>query len=158
MSKPILVGSREHFGLEIEVRSSAPGIWACVRLWIGGEPLGREDDPVALYALMSSLDGMLRGLSDPLTSELLSLPANAALERLRDTLDQHGVPFYHVPSTEFFDDYELYCVSDDRVARFLWMNRLCEPGVLHDVRVPRSEVVRSLNDLHAVYENLTRTP
>lgn len=61
MSKTILVGSREPFGLEIEVRSREPGIWACVRLWIGGEPLGSEDDPVALYALMGSLDGMLRG-------------------------------------------------------------------------------------------------
>ena len=104
------------------------------------------------------LDGMVKGSSDPLISELLGLPAEAAWERLRGILDENGVPFYHVPSTELLDDYEIYCVADDRVARFLWMKRPCEPGVLRDVRVPRSEVVGSLRDLHAVYKNLLRSP
>jgi hypothetical protein len=159
MIKPIFVGSREYLGLEIEVRSREPGIWACVHLWIGGESLGREDDPVALYALMNSLDGVLgRGSSDSITSELMDLPANAAWGRLRNILNQHDIPMYHVPSTEFFDDYEIYCVSDNRIARFMWMARHWDPDILHDAKVPRSEVIRMLNELHDAYDNLSRNP
>jgi hypothetical protein len=146
MAEPILVGSRECFGVEIDVYSRVPGIWACVTLWIGGEPLGNKNEPVALYALMGALDGMLRGAKEPAASELLALPTSALWELLRTNADR-----YHVPSTEFFDDYEMYCVSAERTARFLWTDRRRESTTLHDVLVSRSDVQRSLRDLHEVY-------
>jgi hypothetical protein len=146
MDEPILVGSRERFGVEIDVRSRVPGIWACVTLWIGGESLGNKDESVALYALMGALDGMLRGVKDPAASDLLVLPTCALWEHLRTDAERH-----HVPSTEFFDDYEMYCVSDEQVARFLWTSRRRESSDLYDVSVSRSDVQRSLRDLHAVY-------
>src|SRR5687767_3168509 len=114
MNEPILIGNREQFGLDIEVTSWVPYIYACVRLWIGGESLGREEDePFVLWAVIDSLDGALgRGTNESLTAELLNIPADAAFDRLEGIIDPDTGPLYHLPTTEFFDPYDIYCVSN----------------------------------------------
>jgi hypothetical protein len=152
MNERILVGSRACFGIELEVASLVAGVWADVLLWIGGESLGREEDAFALYPLLGTMDGLLKMASDDAsTSEMLSLPAGAAWSRF-EALEGK----YSVHTCYLFDRYEVCCVSDYRIARFLWRSRYLEVVVLHDARVPRSEIARVAEELHVVHERLSR--
>ena len=153
MNKHIMIGSTECFGIELDVTSVAPaGVWADVILWIGGKSLGRKDDAFALYPLLGTMDGLLVSASDDaLTSEMLCLPANAAWE-LFETV---GREEYSVNTSYLFDRYDVCCASNDLEARFLWKDRYVDPDVLHDVRVHRSEIVRSVKELHSVYGGLS---
>ncbi len=152
MSERILVGSRAGFGVEIAVRSLVGGVWADVFWWIGGESLGREENAIALYALLGTLDGLLIQASrNSIASGVSSFQASA----LWDDFETVGRK-YSLDSSEFFDRYEMYCVSDEQFARFLWKDRYLELPVLHDVSVPLGEVLRSLKDPHVVHERLSR--
>jgi hypothetical protein len=145
----VFVGNSCSFGVEIYVsfRVGKAGVFASVLLWIGGKSLGADDDPMALYSLLGTLDGMLSPTDDALTDEVLRLSPDAAWKRFEVVGDQ-----YRVHQSDFFDRYKIYCVSDDQTARFLWTNRELDCGALHDVRVPRGELALVLKSLHAVYD------
>lgn len=152
MTERILVGSTACFGLELKVRFFSAGVFVDLFLWIGGESLGREDDAIALYALLGTLDGLLIQASrDPIASGASSFDASALWENF-ETVGRK----FSVDSSEFFDRYEMYCLTDERVARFLWRERSLKPPVLHDVSVPLDEVLRVLTELHAVHERLDK--
>ena len=152
MSEHIFVGSKGCFGIEVKVRFLSPGVFADVFLWIGGESLGREEDAIALYALLGTLDGLLnRASKNSIASGVSSFQASTLWEDF-ETIGHK----YSVDSSEFFDRYEMYCVSDDQFARFLWKDRYLESPILHDVSVPLGEVLRSLRELHVVYDRLDK--
>ncbi|WP_437510436.1 hypothetical protein [Sorangium sp. So ce1099] len=155
-NQPISLGSRERFGVELRVFPQLRGVFADVTLWIHGEPLGRIDDPVAVYSFMSALTGMARSTGDSLVAEALESPAAEAWARLE--AEGHR---YKMPPIDFFDPYEAYCIADARVVRYLWRERPQdseEAGALHDATLPRSDVEGVLAELRATYEELAALP
>src|SRR5690348_9229549 len=117
------VGTKACFGVELRVRFLVPGVFADVFLWIGGESLGRENDAVAIYALMGALDGLLVPSSE---IQAKNGAANFRASSIWESFEEVGYK-YSVESSEFFDRYEMCCVSDDDVARFFWKERCLEP-------------------------------
>lgn len=134
----ILVGNKECFGIELKVRLRSPGVFADVSLWIGGESLGSEDDAVALHALLGTLDGLsIRASRNSSASGASSFQAAALWENF-ETVGRK----YSVDSSEFFDRYEMYCVADEQIARFLWRERSLEPSPFTQVEIELGELRR----------------
>ncbi|WP_437938004.1 hypothetical protein [Sorangium sp. So ce341] len=146
---PILIGSRARFGVELRVYPELRGTFADVTLWIRGEPLGRKDDPVAVFSFMTALTGMARSPGEPLVAEEIESPAAETWARLE--AEGHR---YRMPPIDFFDDYDAYCIADSRVVRYLWRECSQGTGVLHDATLPRSEVESVLGELRTTYETL----
>lgn len=165
MSDAFLIGDRPRFGIELRFGEGAGSyLLACVTLWIGREALGREGDLVMVDLVLDSLERMLTPRSEQLTAEILSLPKAEAWERLtspsaepNEWSDRLGDEF-RIPTTEFFDDYSIYCIADSRTVRLVWKSRLEEQATLHDAILERDEVARPVRELRALYELLMQGP
>ncbi|XXT20485.1 hypothetical protein WME94_02795 [Sorangium sp. So ce429] len=68
MQAPISIGCTARFGVTQHVFQGLRGVFAGVTLWICGDPLGRSDDPVALYYFVQALSGMARSTGEPLAA------------------------------------------------------------------------------------------
>lgn len=146
----IFVGSNERFGVSLRVYPELWGVFAELKLWLLGEPLGRNDDPMAVYSFVCALEGMAKpGRDEMLAAAVLRLPAADAWVRL----EAEGARF-KAPPIDFFDDYDMYCVTDERMVRYLWKNCSEQGDSVYDAQLARNEVDRVLGSLRAAYEVL----
>jgi hypothetical protein len=146
----IFIGSRERFGMCLRVFGEIRGgVFAEVLLWILGEPLGRKDDPVAVYSLVDALEGMAKSSNHDLVAEVMKLPAADTWARLEAEDSE-----YMMPPIDFFDDYDMYCVADEQAVRYLWKECSLRAGAPHDATLPRKEVDDVLRELRATYDAL----
>jgi hypothetical protein len=137
--------------MSLRVYPELRGVFAELTLWLLGKPLGRRDDPMAVYSFVCALEGMARpGRDEMLAAEVLDSPAVDAWVRL----EAEGAGF-KAPPIDFFDDYEMYCVADEQTVRYLWKDCSRQDGAVHDALLPRNEVDRVIGDLRSVYEALT---
>jgi hypothetical protein len=143
------VGSRARFGVSLWVYPELGAVFADVILWLLGRPLGRRDDPTAVYAFACALEGMSRVRRDDDVVDLLRSSVAATWARLTDEEER----FKPAP-VEFFDDYEMYCVGDEESVRFLWRSRTGEDGTVNDAVLPRQEVDPVVRRLRMVYQTL----
>jgi hypothetical protein len=146
----VSIGASERFGVTLRVYPELRGVFAELRLWLHGKSLGRRDDPMAVYSFVCALEGMARlGRDEMLAAEVLHLPAADAWVRL----EAEGARF-KAPPIDFFDDYEMYCVTDEHTVRYLWKNCLEQDEAVHDAPLSRNEVDRVIGDLRSTYEAL----
>ncbi|MFO0554598.1 MAG: hypothetical protein U0271_39845 [Polyangiaceae bacterium] len=146
MAAKTLLGARDQFALELQFYEPAGAlVMAEVALWLGGHALGRPDDPVMLGLVLDSLEGLVRTAARAQSIELFHLAAAEAWPRLRAG---EGIS---VPTTEFFDDYELYCVAADNAVRFFWCVRETdERGEVVLDRALVTPVLRAARALHSL--------
>ena len=146
----ISIGSSARFGMSLRMYPELRGVFAELTLWLLGKPLGRRDDPMAVYSFVCALEGMARpGRDEMLAAEVLHSPTADAWVRL----EAEGTGF-KAPPIDFFDDYEMYCVADEQTVRYLWKDCSEQDGAVHDALLPRNEVDRVIGDLRSVYEAL----
>lgn len=146
----ISIGYSARFGMSLRVYPELRGVFADLILWLLGKPLGRKDDPMAVYSFVCALEGMARpGRDEMLAAEVLHSPATDAWVRL----EAEGFRF-KAPPIDFFDDYEIYCVADEQTVRYLWKDCSEQDDAVHDALLPRNEVDRVIANLRSVYEAL----
>lgn len=146
----IFIGSSGRLGVSVRVYTHLRGVFAELILWLLGKPLGRRDEPMALYSFLCALEGMTKPEHDEMfAAKVLQLSTADAWGRL----EAEGSRFM-APPIDFFDDYDMYCVSDEQRVRYLWKNCSGHEDAVHDALLPRDEVDRVLGELRSVYETL----
>jgi len=148
----IIIGFSARFATSLRVFSELRGVFAELTLWLLGRPLGRRDEPMAVYSFVCALEGMAKpGRDETLAAEVLHLRAADAWGRL----EAEGSRF-KAPPIDFFDDYEMYCVADEQTVRYLWQDCSEQDGAVHDALLSRNEVDRVVGELRSMYEALER--
>jgi len=149
----ISLGSTERFGVTVRVFPEIHGVFGNLTLWAHGKHMGPNDEPMAVYPFLCALESAAKcEHEDAFAAEVLQSSTLDAWARLHVDGDD-----FRMPSTEFFDSYEMYCVSNERTIRYLWKDRSgqsTDSDVVHDATLSRNEVEVVVQELRAAYERL----
>ena len=123
-------GDPQTFAVEFKMLRREPAPFGDLTLWIHGRAIGRENNPVFVYSVLTDLEAVVQ------------LPTGADLE---------------LSPIEFFDGYKISAAHDNKVIRFVWV--YTDP-IKHlamnpiNATVPLAEVTAVVGQLRQLYDTL----